>query len=178
MAEDQSQEQKEKPKKPLNIALIMKIVFLVVNFGVMGTGGYLVYASTIGWHPPSLVEEDLRTQEEKEIEAKRDLAPFIYTMDKFTVNLEGEPRRSIRIEVNLEMLGQEGFEEVINVENRAKARDRVVRILNERTFFDLESIQGKLFLKDRIAMEVNDILKEGVVKDVYFSEFVVQATTQ
>ena len=106
--------------------------------------------------------------------AEADPGPLVYTMDKFTVNLGGEPKRTIRMEVNLQMLGQEGFEEVMEPENRAKARDRIVSILNEKEFSDLESIQGKLFLKDRIAMEVNTLLQRGVVKDVYFSDFVVQ----
>lgn len=167
-------EGQQAPKKNLNVGLIAKLAFAVVNLAMTGAGAYLVYASTIGWHSPVITESDLRTEEEKMEVAKRDLAPYIYTMDKFTVNLDGEPRRSIRIEVNLEMLGQEGFEEVINSENRAKARDRIVRVLNEKNFADLESIQGKLFLKDRIAMEVNGLLHQGVVKDVYFSEFVVQ----
>jgi flagellar FliL protein len=72
------------------------------------------------------------------------------------------------------MLGKEGFEEVIDNENRAKVRDRVLKILNEKTFAEVESIQGKLFLKEKIAQEINSTLNEGVVKDVYFSEFVVQ----
>ncbi|MNU01437.1 flagellar basal body-associated protein FliL [compost metagenome] len=59
-------------------------------------------------------------------------------------------------------------------ENRAKARDQIVRILNDKNFSDLESIQGKLFLKDKIASEVNQLLRKGVVKDVFFSDFVVQ----
>ena len=95
-------------------------------------------------------------------------------MDKFTVNLEGELRRTIRLEVNLQMLGKEGFEEVMEPENRAKARDRILKILNEKGFAELDTIQGKLFLKDRIAEEVNQILKKGIVKEVYFSDFVVQ----
>ena len=100
--------------------------------------------------------------------------PLVYTMDKFTVNLGGEPKRTIRLEVNLEMLGKEGFEEIVDTDNRAKARDKIVRILNDNTFNDLETIQGKLFLKDRIATDINSLLDKGVVKDVYFSEFVVQ----
>ena len=72
------------------------------------------------------------------------------------------------------LLGKEGFEEVMEPENRAKARDRIVRMLNEKNFTDLDSIQGKLFLKDKIAGEVNGILRRGVVKDVFFSDFVVQ----
>lgn len=171
---DAKQDQQQQPKKNLNVGLILKLVFAVGNLAVTGLGAYLVYSSTLGWKRPMIVESDLRTEDERAAEAKRDLAPYIYTMDKFTVNLDGEPRRTIRLEVNLEMLGQEGFEEVINADNRARARDRIVRLLNDKNFADLETVQGKLFLKDKIAMEVNGLLKQGVVKDVYFSEFVVQ----
>lgn len=102
------------------------------------------------------------------------LTPFLEKLDKFTVNLAGEPRRTIRLEVNLEMLNEESFEEVMDISRVPKIRDRIVAILNEKSFSDLESIQGKLFLKDRITNEVNSILDKGVVKDVYFSDFVVQ----
>lgn len=162
------------PKKNLNMGLILKIAFAVLNLGITGGGGYLVYASTLGWKSPTITEEDLVTAEEKEAASKLKLDPFIYTMDKFTVNLDDKPQRTIRIEVNLEMLGKDGFEEVINTENRAKARDKIVRVLNSKNFSELETIQGKLFLKDKIAMEMNSLLKQGVVKDVYFSEFVVE----
>lgn len=161
-------------KKGLNMGLIMSLAFAVLNLAAMGGGAYLVYVSTVGWKSPKITETDLRTEEEKKIEAGRDLTPYVYKMDKFTVNLEGEPKRTIRIEVNLEMLSQDGFEEVINTHNRARARDRIVRLLNGQTFYDLESIQGKLFLKNKIASEINGLLKAGVVKDVYFSDFVVQ----
>ncbi len=169
MAEEQKSEGKS---KSLNVALIMKVGFIVLNLVVTGGGGYLVYASTIGWEAPTLTEEKLMRGIASINEAE--LSPFIYTMDKFTVNLGGEPKRTIRLEINLEMLGKDGFEEVINTEHRAKARDRIVRLLNDSGFSDLESIQGKLFLKDKIANEVNSILKKGVVKNVFFSDFVVQ----
>lgn len=168
----ESQEQGQAPAKPKNTGMILQIAFAVLNLAVMGGGAYMVYASTMGWESPVITEEsaqrDLASTEETE------LAPMVFTMDKFTVNLEGEPKRTIRLEVNLQMLGKDGFEEVMEPENRAKARDKIVRILNEEGFNDLESIQGKLFLKDKIAMEVNGILHKGVVKDVFFSDFVVQ----
>jgi flagellar protein FliL len=165
-------EEKKAKQAPNNLGAIIQMIAAVLCIGITGTGGYLVYASTIGWEAPIITEQQLK----REIASLTDdvKEPFIYTMDKFTVNLTGEPRRTIRIEVNLEMLGKDGFEEVINVENRAKARDSIVRILNESSFSDLESIQGKLFLKQAIAGEVNALLKQGIVKDIYFSEFVVQ----
>ena len=61
------------------------------------------------------------------------------------VNLAGEPKRTVRIEVNLEMLGREGFEEVMTTDNRARIRDKVVRLLNEKNFNEIETLQGKLF---------------------------------
>lgn len=152
--------------------MIMQIAFAVVNLSVTGFGAYLVYASTLGWKIPQITEAKLEAEATPaEFETTE---PYIYTMDKFTVNLDGEPQKTIRMEVSLEMLGKDGYEEVINAENRAKARDRIVRVLNEKSFQDLETIQGKLFLKDRIAFEVNTVLKRGIVKDVFFTDFVVQ----
>lgn len=160
------------PKKK-NTGMLLQIVFAVLNMTVMGGGAYMVYASTIGWESPSIGEEEA-SRELASISEEADTSPLVYTMDKFTVNLGGEPKRTIRLEINLQMLGQEGFEEVMEPENRAKARDRIVRLLNEKAFAELDSIQGKLFLKDKIAGEVNTILHRGVVKDVFFSDFVVQ----
>jgi flagellar FliL protein len=163
----------EKPAAPVkNLGAIIQMVAAVLIIAGTGSGAYLTYVSTLGWNSPQITEDQLARSVASTTEDIKE--PFIYTMDKFTVNLGGEPKRTIRIEVNLEMLGKEGFEEVINVENRAKARDSIVRILNEKSFGDLESIQGKLFLKQSIASEVNGLLRQGIVKDIYFSEFVVQ----
>ena len=155
-----------------NLGVILQIAGAVLCLAGSGGGAYLTYASTIGWQAPVITEEKLQREVASISDEVKE--PFIYTMDKFTVNLGGEPKRTIRVEVNLEMLGKDGFEEVINTENRAKARDRIVRILNEKSFGDLESIQGKLFLKQSISSEINSVLKKGIVKDIYFSEFIVQ----
>lgn len=165
--------QDEENKKPKNLGTILTAVFAVLNLGVIGGGAYLVYASTLGWQSPKITEEMLEKEMASESDDAR-YAPYIFTMDKFTVNLGGEPKRTIRMEISFQMLGKEGYEEIMSPDSRAKARDKIVRALNEKTFTELESIQGKLFLKDLIAMEVNSVLKEGIVKDVFFSDFVVQ----
>jgi flagellar FliL protein len=165
--------QEQPAAKPKNLGIILTVIFAVLNFGVVGGGAYLVYASTLGWHSPKISEEMVQTEMASKSEDER-YAPYIFTMDKFTVNLGGEPKRTIRLEVSLQMLGKEGYEEIMGPDSRAKARDKIVRILNDKTFSELESIQGKLYLKDTIAMEINSVLKEGVVKDVFFSDFIVQ----
>jgi len=176
MAETKTETQQ---KKPLNLKLILQIVFAVVNLSVLGGGTYFVYASTLGWHSPKITEEQLAQEREKDrLDESKNPGPLIYTMEKFTVNLASDPfkdpKRTLQFEVNLEMLNKEGFEEVINNDNRAKARDRILRILGSKAYPELETIQGKLYLKDQIATEINTILDKGVVKDVYFTSFVVQ----
>jgi flagellar FliL protein len=174
MAEKKAdQGQEKKPESKLPIQKIMTAIFVVVNLSVSGFGTYLVYASTLGWKAPTITEESMKIDPSYTFN-ESSANPYVYTMDKFTVNLEGEPKRTVRLEVNLHMLGKDAFEEVMLSENRARVRDRIVRLLNEKNFSELESIQGKLFLKDKIAMEVNSILNKGVVKDVYFTDFVVQ----
>lgn len=160
-----------KPKK--NLGGMLRMMFAVVNLAVMGGSAYLIYVSTIGWVPPEITE-DMAKRDVASLKSQYEFTPLIYTLDKFTVNLEGEPKRTIRLEVNLQMLGAEGFEEVMGPENKARVRDGIVRILNEKKFAELDSIQGKLFLKDKIASEVNSLLRQGIVKDVFFSDFVVQ----
>ena len=181
----------KKEKKALPVMLILQGVFALINLSIVGGGAYLVYASTLGWQSPKMTEKSLRAERAPAsvapaaVEAAEghapvagavdDIpAPFLHKLDKFTVNLNGEPKRVIRLEVSLEMLNEESYEEVMDITRVPKIRDRVVTILNDKSFPDLESIQGKLFLKDRITSEVNGILDKGVVKDVYFSEFVVQ----
>lgn len=150
---------------------ILMGLLVAINVSVLGIGTYWVYISTIGYDFPKVTESSLR--EPASLKEKFGDIPMIYTMDKFTANLAGVPKRTIRVQVNLDMISPLAFQEIMDFEYRAKARDRIVRILNEKTVDELESIQGKLFLKDKIVSEVNQILDKGLVKDVYFTDFVM-----
>ncbi len=150
---------------------ILTAFLVLINLSVLGVGSYWVYISTVGYESPEMTEQSLR--DIASLPEHLNEGPMVYTMDKFVVNLSGQPKRTIRLQVNLDMMSAESFEQIMDSENRARARDSIVRILNERTFDELESIQGKLFLKDRIVQEVNRVLRVGLVKDVYFTDFVM-----
>ncbi|MGZ3725470.1 MAG: flagellar basal body-associated FliL family protein [Pseudobdellovibrio sp.] len=150
---------------------IITIVGIGINISVLGLGTYWVYISTLGYEYPKVTETILR--EPASLKEKFGDAPMIYTMDKFTVNLSGVPKRTIRLQINLDMVSPVAFQEIMDFEYRAKARDKIVKILTEKTVDDLETIQGKLFLKDKIVAEVNQIMDRGLVKDVYFTDFVM-----
>lgn len=154
-----------------DIKKILTFAFMALNLIVLGAGSYLVYMSTLGVEYKKLSNE----------QAERDLAsfeeslrgdPVMYAMAPFNTNLDGVPHRMVRMEMSLEMIDEEGYEELIGIV--PKARDSIMRILGSKEFIELESVQGKLQLKNQIITKINEELSKGVVKNVYFSDFVVQ----
>ncbi len=153
------------------IGKLLLPLFLVINLATLGGGLYLVFINTVEFEPPKIVEENEKELLSKALE-EMESDVVLYNMEQFTVNLAGFPSRAIRLEMSLEMLDTKGFEDVVRL--GAESRDSIVKILNSKRFADIETIQGKLFLKDQIATTLNGFLKEGVVKEVYFTYFAVQ----
>ncbi len=178
MADDKKEPEKDKKKrfKAPNFSLRGLIAFLpklllMANFVGMLIGGYLAYMGTIGLTPKVLREMEARKYiYNEEIFNER---PVTYSLEPFTVNLaDTDDQRIVQVKVTLEMLNEDGFEEVVSM--GAHARDTIVTILNGKEFPELQTIQGKLFLKDEITVALNKQLKRSFIKDVYFSRFVLQ----
>lgn len=149
----------------------LPLIFVGINVLCMIGGLALVYLGTLGSEPAIVKEE----RELERFIASREMKteePLIYTMDKLTVNLDGYPRRIIQTEINLLLLDKQGYEQVIRL--GSKGRDSVVRILNGKQFNEIETLQGKLKLKEEIATSLNDLMVEGVIKEVYFTDFIVK----
>lgn len=150
---------------------LLQMAFIGINMIFMLGGAFFVYTQTLGHHEPVTFNEDAERQLASFEETLRK-EPVFYTMDTFNTNLDGVPRRLVRMEITLEMLDAEGFEEVIGM--GAVGRDAIVRILNSKGYDQLESVQGKLHLKNQIIAQLNSFMKEGVVRNIYFNDFVVQ----
>ena len=132
MAEEEKAEKAApaKPKKEM-----FGIIFLVLNMVVMSAGLFMIYSATLGVKHPTLSEADLNKELEEFTESLKD-TPVIYSMSTFITNLEGIPRRIIKMELSLEMLDEEGFEEVI--ENDTQARNAIIKILNKKELIEID----------------------------------------
>jgi len=164
-------EQTQSPKPPINLKKILSLLFAAVNLVVVLGGAYLVYSGTLGHKTPAALDEELN-KEMVEFRKTLDEPAIMYNMDSFNTNLEGLPRRFVRVEMSVEMHNKEGFEELVTM--GGQGRDAIMRILNGKHFDDIDSVQGKLKLKNDIIAYLNDNLKRGVVKNVYFTKFQVQ----
>lgn len=98
---------------------------------------------------------------------------LMYPLDGFTVNLLSESgRRYLKVEMNLELGGDELSPELDT--KKAVFRDIIIRILSSKSLEEISTIKGKEKLKEQIVNELNMRLKDGKVKNIYFTDFVVQ----
>lgn len=149
----------------------LPLLFAIINSVVMLGGVALVYMSTLGHVEKSTSNEELNKELEDFRESLRENS-VLFAMDTFNANLDGLPRRMIRMDISLEMLDEEGFEEIIG--HNAETRDVVLRVISSKRFRQIETVQGKLQLKNEIIAALNGVMENGVVKNIYFTDFVVQ----
>ena len=161
-----------KEEKPsIDIKKILTIAFVVINMVVVLGGATLVFLGTFGHKSKKALEAEL-DHEYRELRKVLDQPAVMFGMDAFNTNLDGLPRRFVRVELSVEMFDKEGYEELVSL--GGESRDAINRILNSKKFDDLETVQGKLLLKNEMIAHLNGALKRGVVKNVYFTKFQVQ----
>ena len=97
----------------------------------------------------------------------------IVLLEPFIVNLADYPEvRYLKITVNLELLGTQG--ETVLESRMPPVRDAILVLLSSKDSAGLRSAEGKFLLREEIAKRVNSLLPTPMIKDVYFTEFVVQ----
>ena len=180
MAEEEVEnEEGAKPKKGGgSLVIIIVIVLFVLLLTIMGVIAWLLNSSS---HDESEVHE--APEEEAPKNAKKaqtqdqrgsDFANIgpMYPLQPFTLNLLSDTgsryvKCTIQLEQNIETLTPELDKKV------AIIRDIIIRTLTAKTFEEISTAKGKERLKDELVGKINEILTDGFIKNVYFTDFVV-----
>ncbi len=97
----------------------------------------------------------------------------MYPMDQFLVNLLSESgSRFLKTTLNLELSKQTLSPEIDK--KKPLIRDIIIRTLSSKTYEDVSTSKGKERLKDELVTKINEILRDGYIKNVYFTDFIVQ----
>lgn len=95
-----------------------------------------------------------------------------FSIGEFTANLAGPAStRYVKVTVNYE-ISKDADEEELK-QRKPQFRDKVISLLNSKQPADLQSSDGRNYLKEEIKTVSNTFLKKGKVEGVYFSAFVV-----
>ncbi len=134
------------------ILVIVLALLLVILIGA-GTAFFLLFWPTAPIDPS---------------EQRGEITP----LGEFVVNVQHQRSlRIVRTEISLEMVGGDPVETLER--NRPKIRDAIISVLRGSGEEAIEDPTAS-DLKEQIAGEVNRILGEEKVRNVFFTEFVVQ----
>ena len=174
MAEEETEGQDSQEnggeKKSSNLILIVIIVALVFVLLVVGVVVAMLAGGEDedprGNNSPSSKEKPMKSMDSMEV------GPM-FPLDTFTVNLLSDSgRRYLKVQMNLELDGEELAAELES--KTAVVRDVVIRMLSSKTLEEISTAKGKDKLKEQIVNQLNLRLRDGNVRNVYFTEFVVQ----
>jgi len=99
--------------------------------------------------------------------------PILQPLKPFIVNLvDPMGKRYLKITMTME-LDKEGLKREVEAK-MPQIQDAILILLSSLTFDDVRTVEGKMRLRGQIISRCNTLVTTGKVKNVYFSEFVVQ----
>ncbi len=174
MAERNEAQGKEQSKPSGNKTVLLAIAALVLALGV-GAAGYFLGSSTGSAAPladtPQVVQPPSAAAP---LEAKKagTVGPMV-DIESFIVNiLDQQGTRYLKASITLELDRKEAVAEV--GERLPQVKDAILLLVGNKTFGEVSDLQGKLQLRAELQHRLNGILQQGQVKNIYFTDFVVQ----
>lgn len=164
--------EKEVKKKGGKLKLI---ILLLLVLGILGGGGFAAWKFYL--QPKMAGEAAAEAPAEGEGAKPVEEAPAtggqLVTLDSFVVNLSDPMgRRYLKTTMDVEVVDASSAAELTAA--MPKVKDTLLLLLSSKSFEDISSMDRKLELKNQIVDRLNLILGKGKVRNVYFTEFVVQ----
>jgi flagellar FliL protein len=136
-------------------------------------GGLALFIYTNVVYKKPLPDESTELSElEKSARLQTEVGPF--KLDKMTINLASEQSRLrfLDVEVHLLPFKEEGLKTL--EEHKTKLFDIIIEVAGTLSPDELNSVSGKILLENRLKKKINEYLRNQVVREIFFSTFVVQ----
>ncbi len=162
---DASPEDNQKKKKMLIIIGASAVVLLIA----LGTGAFFFLKKS---HVEEKKQDVGKNVPVPELNQAASLGPMV-DISEFIVNIiSADGNHYVKSALTLELTNQEAKDEI----NRRmpQIRDAILLLVGNKTFEELQDLEGKKQLKAEIMSKINSILETGKVKAIFFTEFVVQ----
>ncbi len=150
----------------------MQKILMIVNLVVVVLGAGLVYYSHFMIKPEPTNQAAEEESLKKEAAEKGKLEPV--AIKKFVVNLHSGSSRLRYLDLEMNVLTFHADQKEIVKSSEHIFKDVVVQVASQMEASDLDSMTGKLTFESRVKKAVNEKLGQQVVKQIYFSTFVVQ----
>jgi flagellar FliL protein len=100
-------------------------------------------------------------------------APQFLSIDSFVVNItDGENDRFLKVKIDLEVSSAEVSKEL--EQRMPQVKDIMIGLLSSQNANLVRTMEGKDQLREQVLTRLNAVVRTGVVRQVLFTEFVVQ----
>lgn len=153
-------------KKSVLIIIVIALLFLSVV-----TAGFIIMWNKLASLGPMPAETPAE-ETSQTVDEENDIGP-LYPLKTFIVNL-ADPggKRYLRVTMEFELTNEKLIDEINK--RLPQIRDAILMILPTRTIEDVQSVQGKEAIRKEIMDKINNLLNNGAITNIYFTEFVVQ----
>lgn len=166
-------------KKPKgNMVLIIIVVILVLLLVGGGAAAFFLLGSSNEQSTvtaPAAQQQDGKPEKKKGSKKSTDhltIGPM-YPMAPFVVNLLSETgNRFLKVAIDLELSDIKAQPEIDH--KKSLIRDIIIRTFSSKTFEEISTLKGKDKLKEEVLDKINENLSDGQIKNIYFTDFVVQ----
>lgn len=167
MAEENEKEVKEKEEKKGSSLKFIIIGILVV---ILLAGGVLAWLLLFSGSDESPADEAAVANEAA---VMAESMGHTFPMDTFVVNLNDPGgKRYLKTKIELEYV-----DELIGEELRQRLpqlRDVILLLLSSKGLDEIQGVEGKIALRRELIQRINQTLKTGKVRNIYFTQFVIQ----
>ncbi len=158
--EDQKGEVQEEQNQPVKAKGGSKKLLIIIVCAVLVLGGGIGYFVFSKSKKPDETKE--KTEEKKSV---------LVALDPFILNL-AEQGRFLKISIQLE-LSEPSIEEQLK-NKLPQLRDVIIMLVSNKSVESISSAEGKFQLKDEILLRSNQVMGKDVIRNIYFTEFVMQ----
>ena len=165
MAEENEKGDKPEEKK----GSAMKLVLIAVAVLVLAGGGVVAWL-LLSSPNPEAASAVSSTDQNAELDEAQSLT---FPMETFVVNLNDPGgKRYLKTNIALEYATEEMGEEL--KQRLPQLRDLILLLLSSKALDDVQTVDGKIALRRELVQRINQILTTGKIRNLYFTEFVIQ----
>ncbi len=150
----------------------MQKILIIVNLVVVLAGAGLVYYSHFMIKPEPTNQAAEEENLKKEASEKSKIEPV--PIKKFVVNLHSGSSRLRFLDLEMNVLTFHADQKELVKSSEHIFKDIVIQVAAQMEASDLDSMTGKITFESRVKKAVNEKLGQPVVKQIYFSTFVIQ----
>jgi flagellar basal body-associated protein FliL len=99
---------------------------------------------------------------------------YVIAMDSFTVNLSTDGRANSYLKTDISFMYYDDSKTELFTEKKSRIRDIIIKDLMEYSSAELLASGGLEYVKTKLKTQVNTVFGEEVVKEIYFTDFLIQ----